>query len=162
MLNKLQSNAFLDVSIDDTLVPAGEESSDVDHKLVAFTKNCNGRLVTNDFNLGKVAQLREVDVININDMANSLRAIVLPGEPMQIKLVKAGEEETQGIGYLEDGTMVVVEGGRDKIGQMVQITVTSSLQTSAGKMVFGKFDKALPRNNEPRANKKNHEVVRKN
>lgn len=141
MLNKLQSNSFLDVTIDDTPTDIDEETSEVDHKLVAFAKNCDGRLVTNDFNLGKVAQLREVDVININDMANSLKTIVLPGEPMQIKIIRPGEEEHQAVGYLEDGTMVVVENGRDKIGRNVLITVTSSLQTSAGKMVFGKFER---------------------
>jgi uncharacterized protein YacL len=141
MLNKMQSNTFLDIKIDDTPVPAAEESSDVDHKLVAFTKACDGRLVTNDFNLAKVAQLREVDVVNINDIANSLKPIVLPGEPMEVKIIKPGEEQTQGIGYLDDGTMVVVESARDKIGEVVVITVTSSLQTSAGRMIFGRFDR---------------------
>jgi uncharacterized protein YacL len=113
----------------------------VDHKLVAFTKACDGRLVTNDFNLAKVAQLRAVDVVNINDIANSLKPIVLPGEPMEVKIIKPGEEMTQGIGYLDDGTMVVVENARDKIGELVIITVTSSLQTSAGRMIFGRFDR---------------------
>jgi uncharacterized protein YacL len=141
MLNKMQSNTFLDIKIDDTPVPAAEEASDVDHKLVAFTKACDGRLVTNDFNLAKVAQLREVDVVNINDIANSLKPIVLPGEPMEVKIIKPGEEQTQGIGYLDDGTMVVVENARDKIGEVVIITVTSSLQTSAGRMIFGRFDR---------------------
>jgi uncharacterized protein YacL len=141
MLNKMQSNTFLDIKIDDTPVPAAEENSDVDHKLVAFTKSCDGRLVTNDFNLAKVAQLRAVDVVNINDIANSLKPIVLPGEPMEVKIVKSGEEPTQGIGYLDDGTMIVVENAREKIGETVVITVTSSLQTSAGRMIFGKFDR---------------------
>jgi uncharacterized protein YacL len=141
MLNKMQSNTFLDIKIDDTPVPAVGENSDVDHKLVAFTKSCDGRLVTNDFNLAKVAQLRAVDVVNINDIANSLKPIVLPGEPMEVKIVKPGEELTQGIGYLDDGTMIVVENAREKIGETVVITVTSSLQTSAGRMIFCRFDR---------------------
>jgi uncharacterized protein YacL len=141
MLNKMQSNTFLDIKIDDTPVPVAEENSDVDHKLVAFTKVCDGRLVTNDFNLAKVAQLREVDVVNINDIANSLKPIVLPGEPMEVKIIKPGEEPTQGIGYLDDGTMIVVESAREKIGEVVVITVTSSLQTSAGRMIFGRYDR---------------------
>jgi uncharacterized protein YacL len=140
MLNKLQSNSFLDVSIDDTPVPAGEEEADVDHKLVTFTKSCDGRLVTNDFNLGKVAQLREVDVVNINDIANAVKPIVLPGEALQVKIIKPGEEEGQGVGYMEDGTMIVVEAGRDKIGKNIIIAVTSSLQTSAGRMIFGRYE----------------------
>jgi hypothetical protein len=81
-----------------------------------------------------------VDVININDLANSLKVVALPGETMQIKIIKPGEEEDQGIGYLDDGTMVVVEGGRNKIGKDIQLSVTSSLQTSAGKMIFGRFE----------------------
>jgi len=141
MLNKMQTNTFLDIKIDDTPVPAAEENSDVDHKLVAFTKACDGRLVTNDFNLAKVAQLREVDVVNINDIANSLKPIVLPGEPMEVKIIKPGEEATQGIGYLDDGTMVVVENARERIGEVVLLTVTSSLQTSAGRMIFGRFER---------------------
>jgi hypothetical protein len=81
-----------------------------------------------------------VDVININDLANSLKVVALPGETMQIKIIKPGEEEDQGIGYLDDGTMVVVEGGRNKIGKDIHLSVTSSLQTSAGKMIFGRFE----------------------
>jgi len=140
MLNRMQSNPIIDVRIDDTPVPVDEDSTGVDQKLVAFTKACDGRLVTNDFNLNKVAQLREVDVININDVANSLKTIVLPGEAMQIKIVKPGEEAQQGVGYLADGTMVVVEEGRNFLGQTVLITVTSSLQTSAGRMIFGRYE----------------------
>ncbi|HEX41053.1 MAG TPA: TRAM domain-containing protein, partial [Phycisphaerales bacterium] len=112
----------------------------VDQKLVMFTKGCNGRLATTDYNLTKVAQVRSVDVVNINDMANSLKVVALPGEGMEVRIVKPGEEADQGIGYLDDGTMIVVEGARNKIGRVVQISVTSSLQTSAGKMIFGKFE----------------------
>jgi len=140
ILRKMQSSSAIDVEIDDTMMAEIEEARGVDQKLMIFTKSRNGRLATTDYNLSKVAQLREVDVVNINDMANSLKVIVLPGEPMEVKIIKPGEEADQGIGYLDDGTMVVVEGGRNKIGRQVIIGVTSSLQTSAGKMIFGKFD----------------------
>ncbi|MHC4105997.1 MAG: TRAM domain-containing protein, partial [Planctomycetota bacterium] len=112
----------------------------VDQKLVMFTRACNGRLSTTDYNLSKVAQVREVDVVNINDLANSLKVVALPGETMEVKIIKPGEEVEQGIGYLDDGTMVVVEGARNKIGRDLLISITSSLQTSAGKMIFGKFE----------------------
>ena len=141
MLNKIRNNPDIEVVIDDTPPPGLESKAPVDQKLVAFSKNCDGRLVTNDYNLNKVAQLREVDVININDIANSLKAIILPGELMEIRVIKPGEEYTQGIGYLEDGTMVVIEDAKDKLGKMIMISVTSSLQTSAGRMIFGKFEK---------------------
>ncbi len=142
MLNKLQTSTVVEVLIDDTPPPGVDQKADVDHKLVAFSKNCDGRLVTNDYNLNKVAQLRGVDVININDLANALKAVVLPGEHMQIKIIRPGEEAQQGIGYLDDGTMVVVEEGRNRIGETIIISVTSALQTSAGRMVFGKFEKS--------------------
>ena len=140
ILNKMQTNLTIDVEIDDNISPQIDEIEGVDQKLVLFTKHCNGRLATTDYNLTKVAQVRGVDVININDLANSLKAVALPGEAMTIKIIKAGEEAEQGIGYLDDGTMVVVEGARNKIGREVNIAVTSSLQTSAGKMIFGKFE----------------------
>ena len=143
MLNKLQSNAATEIQIDDTPPPGIEVKADVDHKLVAFSKNCNGRLVTNDYNLNKVAQLRGVDVININDLAKAMKTTTLPGETMEVKIIRAGEEPQQGIGYLEDGTMVVVENARSKIGENILIAITSSLQTSAGRMVFGKYEKTL-------------------
>jgi len=156
MLNKLQSNAPTEIEIDDTPPPGLDANADVDHKLVAFSKNCDGRLVTNDYNLNKVAQLRGVDVININDLANALKTTTLPGETMEVKIIRAGEEAQQGVGYLEDGTMVVVEDARNKIGETVLIAVTSSLQTSAGRMVFGKYEKALGSSrHNPSANKKN-------
>lgn len=158
MLNKLQSNSLVEVEIDDTPPPGVELNAPVDQKLVAFAKNCDGRLVTNDYNLNKVAQLRGVDVVNINDLANAMKTVTLPGELMEIKIIRAGDESKQGIGFLDDGTMVVVEDARDKIGDIVQISVTSSLQTSAGRMVFGKYEKtARParsgnRNNNNRSN----------
>ncbi len=140
ILNKMQENSIIDVEIDDTVIPEVEEVKGVDQKLVIFTKHCNGRLATTDYNLSKVAQVREVDVMNINDLANSLKTIALPGEAMGIRIIKPGEEADQGIGYLDDGTMVVVEGARNKIGRDLVISITSSLQTSAGKMIFGKFE----------------------
>ncbi len=140
ILKEMQQSANVDVEIDDTVIPEVEEVTGVDQKLVMFSKHCNGRLTTTDFNLTKVAQVREVDVLNINNLANSLKAIALPGEAMTVKIIKEGEEADQGIGYLDDGTMIVVENARNKIGRDLMISITSSLQTSAGKMIFGKFE----------------------
>lgn len=142
MLNKLQSSKNIDIKIVDVEFSAEAQSEDVDQKLVTFAKQIDGRIMTNDYNLNKVSQLRGVDVININDLSNALKPVFLPGERMVIKIIKPGEESDQGIGYLEDGTMVVAGGGRHHIGEDVQITVTSVLQTSAGRMVFGKTDDA--------------------
>jgi uncharacterized protein YacL len=136
----MQSNTAIDVEIDDTTDPEVEQVRGVDQKLIVFSKACNGRLATTDYNLTKVAHVRDVDVVNINDLANSLKTVALPGEKMEVRIIKPGEEAEQGIGYLADGTMVVVEGARDKIGRDLSISVTSSLQTSAGKMIFGKFE----------------------
>lgn len=140
ILNKMQANKGIDIQIDDTVVPEVEGLHGVDQKLLALVKMRDGKLATTDYNLSKVAQLRGVDVININDIANALKVVALPGETMQIRIIRPGEEEDQGVGYLEDGTMVVVEGARDKIGKEVVFNVTSSLQTSAGKMIFGRFE----------------------
>jgi len=140
ILNRLQTDSIVEVEINDVMIPEVEETKGVDQKLMLFTKGCNGRLATTDYNLTKVAQVRDVDVVNINDLANSLKVIALPGESMEIRIIKPGEEADQGIGYLADGTMVVVEGARDKIGKDIFISVTSSLQTSAGKMIFGKYE----------------------
>ena len=140
ILKEMQVNPMIDVEIDDTNIPETEDVKGVDQKLIIFSKHCDGRLATTDYNLSKVAQVREIDVLNINDLANSLKAIALPGEAMSVRIVKAGEEAEQGIGYLDDGTMIVVEGARNKIGRDINISITSSLQTSAGKMIFGKFE----------------------
>ncbi len=151
VLKKMQASSSIDVEIDETAVAEIEQARGVDQKLLLFTKACNGRLATTDYNLTKVAQVRGVDVMNINDLANSLKVVALPGEGMQVKIVKPGEEADQGIGYLDDGTMIVVEGARNKIGREVQISVTSSLQTSAGKMIFGRFESfATPERNHNR------------
>ena len=140
ILKEMQTNPMIDVEIDETHIPETDNVKGVDQKLIIFSKHFDGRLATTDYNLSKVAQVREVDVLNINDLANSLKAIALPGEAMSVRIVKPGEEAEQGIGYLDDGTMVVVEGARNKIGRDLNISITSSLQTSAGKMIFGKFE----------------------
>jgi uncharacterized protein YacL len=140
ILKEMQSNTDIDIEIDDTAVPEEDGIKGVDQKLIVFTKSCAGRLVTTDYNLSKVAAVRDVDVFNINDLANSLKTIALPGESMKVRIIKPGEEPQQGIGYLDDGTMVVVEEARNRIGKDIIIAVTSSLQTSAGKMIFGKYE----------------------
>lgn len=145
ILHEMQSSSVIDVEIDDSIIPEVEEVTGVDQKLMMFAKSRDGRVATTDYNLTKVAHVREVDVVNINDLANSLKTVALPGETMEVKIIKPGEEADQGIGYLPDGTMVVVEGARDKIGRDLTISITSSLQTSAGKMIFGKFEKYAAR-----------------
>ncbi|MDP2843973.1 MAG: PIN domain-containing protein, partial [Acetobacterium sp.] len=115
-----------------------EEIPEVDVKLLKLAQLINGKVVTNDFNLNKVAGIKGVEVLNINELANTLKPVVLPGEDMQIFLVKEGKENNQAIAYLDDGTMIVVEEGRKYIGQTVEVMVTSVLQTSAGRMIFGK------------------------
>lgn len=141
ILQKLRENDVVEVHIDELEV----EGTNVDGKLISLALVNQGRVMTNDFNLNKIATLRGVDVINLNDLAKALRPVVLPGEKMTVRLVKPGESPHQGVGYLEDGTMVVVEGGRDHLHQEVDLTVTSTLQTSAGRMIFGRFDGPEPR-----------------
>jgi uncharacterized protein YacL len=111
----------------------------VDMKLVLLARQLEGKIVTGDFNLNKVAKLHNVQVINLNDISNSLKPVYLPGEVIEVRIVKPGEEIGQGVGYLDDGTMIVVEGGREHIGKPVKVAVTSVLQTSAGRMIFGKY-----------------------
>ena len=140
ILNRLRSNANIELIIHEHDLPEFAGLT-VDLKLVALAKHLQGKLITNDYNLNKVAKLQGVVVINLNDLANSLKPVFLPGERIEVRIVKVGEEPGQGIGYLEDGTMVVVEAGRDRINQTVSVAVTSVLQTSAGRMVFGKAEK---------------------
>jgi len=109
-----------------------------------MAKAIGARVVTNDYNLNKIAQLQGVEVINLNELSNALKSVALPGEMMTVRLVKAGDQLGQGVGYLEDGTMVVVEQGRSAIGQEVTITVTSVLQTPAGRMIFGRIESRYP------------------
>jgi uncharacterized protein YacL len=138
ILNRLRSNEDVDLEIYDRELPemAGQP---VDMKLVLLAKHLEGKVVTGDYNLNKVAKIHSVPVINLNDIANSLKPVFLPGEELDVKIVKAGEEAGQGVGYLDDGTMIVVEGGREHVSTVVRIAVTSVLQTSAGRMIFGKY-----------------------
>jgi len=140
MLNKLQINDKVDIKILDVAPERSAAGASVDEMLVDLALQLGGKVVTNDYNLNKIAQLRGVTVININDLANALKPVVLPGEALAVKVIKPGEEVGQGIGYLDDGTMVVAEGGREHIGETVHLTVTSVLQTSAGRMIFGRID----------------------
>jgi len=151
MLNKLQTNDKVEIRVADTRLPSVEEAGDVDQKLVALAKKVDGRIMTNDYNLNKIAQIRGVDVININDLANALKPVVMPGETMTVRIIKPGEEPGQGVGYLEDGTMVVAENCREKINEEVTLTVTSVLQTSAGRMIFGRPEGMPPINRRARA-----------
>ena len=123
-----------------------EDIQEVDSKLVKLAKLTGGMVVTNDFNLNKVCEFQNVAVLNINDLANAVKPVVLPGEEMNVQVIKDGKEQNQGIAYLDDGTMIVVEGGRDHIGKRLDVLVTSVLQTSAGRMIFAKpklLEKAL-------------------
>lgn len=135
ILNKIQKE--LDVKV---LIYEGdfEEISEVDSKLVRLAKVLEGKVVTNDFNLNKVCELQGVSVLNINDLANAVKPVVLPGEEILVQVIKDGKEHGQGVAYLDDGTMIVVEGGREFIGTMLEVLVTSVLQTSAGRMIFAK------------------------
>jgi len=142
--NKLQRMDRIDVSFQEVPRVGNESGIDVDQRLVTLAVEIGGRIVTNDYNLNKVAQIRGVEVININDLSNAIKPVFLPGEEMRVKIVKAGEERGQGVGYLEDGTMVVVENARENVGEMIGIVVTSVLQTSAGRMVFGRLEGAPP------------------
>ena len=142
MLNKLQASGHVEIRILDVVAERSAEGAGVDEMLVDLALQLNGKVVTNDYNLNKIAQFRGVTVININDLANSLKPVVLPGEPLTVKVVKPGEEAGQGVGYLDDGTMVVAEGGRERVGETITLTVTSVLQTSAGRMIFGRLDGA--------------------
>src|SRR6266404_3328852 len=136
MLNRLQNNNSLDIQIGESDFPSVRE---VDLKLIELGKQSDAVIVTNDFNLNKVAQLRGVNVLNINELANALKPVVLPGEAMRVFILKEGKEYNQGVAYLDDGTMVVVDNARRLIGRNADIAVTSVLQTTAGKMIFGRL-----------------------
>ncbi|MFK8114911.1 MAG: PIN/TRAM domain-containing protein [Rubripirellula sp.] len=139
VLNRMRADENVDLMIFDRELPelAGQT---VDLKLVLLAKHLEGKVVTGDFNLNKVAKLHNVPVINLNEISNSLRPVFLPDETFRIKVIKAGEGPEQGVGYLDDGTMVVIEGGRNKIGDELDVRVTSTLQTNAGKMIFAKHE----------------------
>jgi uncharacterized protein YacL len=136
ILNRIQKMAGVDVVISDLDFPSVK---DVDMKLIELARSLAGKIVTNDFNLNKVAQLRGVQVLNINELANSLKPVVLPGEVMHVFVSKEGKEPNQGVAYLDDGTMVVVDNARRMIGRNLDVVVTSVLQTTAGRMIFGKY-----------------------
>ncbi|MFV9511687.1 PIN/TRAM domain-containing protein [Tepidibacillus sp. LV47] len=143
ILNKIQKE--LDIKV---LIYEGdfEEIQEVDSKLVKLAKVLEGKVVTNDYNLNKICELQGVPVLNINDLSNAVKPVVLPGEELNVQVIKDGKEHNQGIAYLDDGTMIVVEGGREYIGHHLDVLVTSVLQTSAGRMIFAKpklLEKAL-------------------
>jgi uncharacterized protein YacL len=139
VLQRMQANSLLTIQIVENDYAHIRE---VDLKLIELAKELDARIVTNDFNLNKVAHLHRITVLNINDLANALKPVVLPGEKMSILVLKEGKEYNQGVGYLDDGTMVVVDHARRMIGRSVEITVTSVLQTASGKMIFGKVEDA--------------------
>lgn len=144
VLNELQALENVDIEILDPRLSKAEMAEPVDLKLLTLAAQLSGRVATNDYNLNKVGQLRGVEILNINDLANALKPVALPGEAMSVKLIKQGEEPGQGVGYLDDGTMVVVEGGKNHLGETVNIAVTSVLQTSAGRMIFGRIEGMPP------------------
>ena len=148
ILQRLQKVASLQIQIVEDDFPAVRE---VDLKLIELAKLYEGKIITNDFNLNKVAQLQGVAVLNINELANSLKPIVLPGETMRVFILKEGKEYNQGVAYLDDGTMVVVDNARKMIGKTIDISVTSVLQTTAGKMIFGKWDDRTGSRSDSRA-----------
>jgi uncharacterized protein YacL len=140
MLKRMQNNPKVELQMHEANLPVLRDVQKVDERLVVLAKALDARVVTNDYNLNKIAQLQGVEVINLNELANSLKSVALPGEVMTVRIVKPGDQLGQGVGYLEDGTMVVVEHGRSLIGQEVPITVTSVLQTPAGRMIFGRVE----------------------
>ena len=115
-----------------------EDIPEVDSKLLKLAETINGKVVTNDFNLNKVAQFQGVEVLNINELANAVKPVAIPGEEMIVQVVKEGKEHSQGIAYLDDGTMIVVDGGRKYMNETIKVLVTSVLQTPAGRMIFAK------------------------
>jgi uncharacterized protein YacL len=133
ILNKIQKQSYVNVVISDSDYPAIKE---VDQKLISMAKETGYPIITNDFNLNKVAEVHSIQVLNINQLANALKPIVLPGENIRVQIMKEGKEHGQGVAYLDDGTMVVVDNGRRYMGRNVDVTVTSVLQTTAGRMIF--------------------------
>ncbi len=140
VLNRLRANEKIDLQIFDRELPefAGQP---VDMKLVLLAKHLEGKVVTGDYNLNKVAKIHNVIVLNLNEIANALKPLYLPGETFELRIIKQGEGAEQGVGYLDDGTMVVVEGARDQIGRDLLVSVTSTLQTNAGRMIFAKSER---------------------
>ncbi|HNW91312.1 MAG TPA: TRAM domain-containing protein [bacterium] len=139
ILKQLQQHPDLTVRVTEQDYP---EVHEVDGKLIRLAQQLSACILTNDYNLNKVAGLQQVTVLNLNDLANALKPVVLPGEEMRIQVIKDGKEAGQGVGYLDDGTMVVVDNGKPQIGRTVKVTVTSIIQTSAGRMIFTRFGDA--------------------
>ncbi len=137
VLEQLQKSSQVSVIISEVDFP---EIKEVDTKLIEMAKQFDGKIITNDYNLSKVAQLQGVPILNINELANTLKPVVLPGEAIKVFILKEGKEKDQGVAYLDDGTMVVVDNSRKLIGQTVDVTVTSVLQTTVGKMIFGRYN----------------------
>ena len=137
VLDHLQKSKQVSVMITEMDFP---DIRDVDSKLIELGKRLDAKIVTNDLNLNKIARLQGISVLNINELANALKPIVLPGESMRVFIIKEGKEKDQGVAYLDDGTMVVVDNSRRMIGQNIDITVTSVLQTTVGKMIFGRYN----------------------
>ncbi|MRR30469.1 TRAM domain-containing protein, partial [bacterium] len=151
MLNRLQRNQRNEVKIHDGDFP---DEKDVDAKLIRLARNLRAKLFTNDYNLGKIAELQSVNYVNLHDLAKSLRVILLPGEMLSLKIVREGKDKGQGVGYLPDGTMVVVNNGQSAIGQQVEAQVQSLLQTGAGIIVFAElksFSNSVPQSAPPKA-----------
>jgi uncharacterized protein YacL len=140
VVHRLQKAPRIDLQVSTNDFPAVRE---VDLKLIELAKKQHSKIVTNDFNLNKLAQVQGVEILNINELANSLKPVVLPGEVMRVFILKEGKEHNQGVAYLDDGTMVVVDNARRLISKTVDVTVTSVLQTTAGKMIFGRYDERL-------------------
>jgi uncharacterized protein YacL len=136
VLHHIQKQADVDVRIVDRDYPAVKE---VDSKLIELAKEVRGKIITNDSNLNKVAELQGIEVLNINELANSIKPVVLPGEEINVKILKEGKEMGQGVAYLDDGTMIVVDNGRKQMGKTVDVVVTSVLQTPAGRMIFARL-----------------------
>ena len=149
MLKKMQGNADVELEVHEAAIPELRDVVKVDERLVVLAKAIGARVVTNDYNLNKVTQLQGVEVINLNEIANALKSVALPGETLAVRIVKAGDQMGQGVGYLPDGTMIVVEGGKAHVGTDVTISVTSVLQNPAGRMIFGKVESRPPANPPP-------------
>ena len=148
MLNKMQTDSRIDLAVQDVGLTRQQSEEPVDHQLVAAAEKLAGKIVTNDYNLNKVAKLRGIEVININDLANALKSVFLPGETLRVKIVKSGDQPGQGVGYMDDGTMIVVDQAKKFMQREVDLTVTSVLQTSAGRMIFGRLDEQDANNRE--------------
>ena len=149
VLNRMQKSVNINIEIVDQDFPKIKE---VDSKLVALAKKMNGKIITNDFNLNKVAELQGIKVLNVNELANALKPVVLPGEIVAVKIIKEGKEPGQGVAYLDDGTMVVVDHASKHLGENIEALVTSVLQTTAGRMIFSELKEVVPEKKVYRAN----------